>query len=183
LKLWNYKLLEGRYYCTPHYEQFHVKITNKIQHEIKAKALLIERLKEEERRLEEEKRLREEQAAKQQSEEAEKIQKIRDEELRLKREELAKQAEEMRKMIECQEKGIEYIPSDASGTPKAGDESDSDSDGDSDDSSDSDSDDEAGAKVDPNVEELVKAAKEGNQTLIQSLLDKGVSIDSAGEEG
>eukprot|EP01102_Stenamoeba_stenopodia_P010724 TRINITY_DN3261_c0_g2_i2.p1 TRINITY_DN3261_c0_g2~~TRINITY_DN3261_c0_g2_i2.p1 ORF type:complete len:960 (+),score=367.40 TRINITY_DN3261_c0_g2_i2:377-3256(+) len=182
LKLWNYKILEGRYYCSPHYEQFHVKITNRIQHEIKAKALLIERLKEEERRLEEEKRLREEQTAKQQSEEAERIQKIRDEELRLKREELAKQAEEMRKMIECQEKGIEYIPSDATVTPKVGEDSDSDSEGDSDDSSDSDSDDDD-ETVDPNVEALVKAAREGDHTTIQSLLDKGVSIDAAGEEG
>jgi len=110
LKLWNYKVLENRFYCTPHYEQFRQKIMTKKMMENQKKAL-DEELKKEELKRQEEERLALEAQMSRSKEEEEKRKKAQEEaELQLKRDELARQAEEMRKMLEAEDAGIPYVP-------------------------------------------------------------------------
>jgi len=96
LKLWNYKVLEGRYYCVPHYNQFNQKLTNSNQQEIKMKALQAENEREAARKAEEDKRLEEERIEAEKKRKEEEENEKRQEEDRIKRGQLKKEAEETR---------------------------------------------------------------------------------------
>eukprot|EP01102_Stenamoeba_stenopodia_P016555 TRINITY_DN579_c0_g4_i2.p1 TRINITY_DN579_c0_g4~~TRINITY_DN579_c0_g4_i2.p1 ORF type:complete len:974 (-),score=323.13 TRINITY_DN579_c0_g4_i2:134-3055(-) len=116
LKLWNYNVLDGNYYCTAHYNQFVSKINARKLFESTKRAMDREiekerQVKEEEERfqkaIEEEARRKELSISKEQ------------EELKQKQAELERQAEEMRKFIAQQESGSNESPTSERPTSQA----------------------------------------------------------------